>query len=147
MAKLLMMTGAIVMVLGLLGFLVLLVKGRTTGKTSPVLQALKAAGIRTTEAEQRLCRQRVWVSNDMLMTPREQHFYRALLKHTDRKRCCCARRCGWRISPAWHPISDPDPGPGGSCSGWPHSGTAMWSWSISGPLPLWPLSNWMMPRT
>ncbi|EPN6628456.1 DUF2726 domain-containing protein [Raoultella planticola] len=86
MAKILMMTGAIVIVLGLLGFLVLLVKGRTTGKTSPVLQALKAAGIRTTEAEQRLCRQRVWVSNDMLMTPREQHFYRALLKHTDRKR-------------------------------------------------------------
>ena len=86
MAKILMMTGAIVIVLGLLGFLVLLVKGRTTGKTSPVLQALKAAGIRTTEAEQRLCRQRAWVSNDMLMTPREQHFYRALLKHTDRKR-------------------------------------------------------------
>jgi len=86
MAKLLMMTGAIVMVLGLLGFLVLLVKGRAAGKTSPVLQALKAAGIRTTEAEQRLCRQRVWVGNDMLMTPREQHFYRALLKHTDRKR-------------------------------------------------------------
>lgn len=45
MAKILMMTGAIVIVLGLLGFLVLLVKGRTTGKTSPVLQALKAAGI------------------------------------------------------------------------------------------------------
>ena len=86
MAKLLMLTGAIVMVLGLLGFLVLLVKGRAAGKTSPVLQALKAAGIRTTEAEQRLCRQRVWVGNDMLMTPREQHFYRALLKHTDRKR-------------------------------------------------------------
>ena len=86
MAKILMMTGAIVIVLGLLGFLVLLVKGRTTGKTSPVLQALKAAGIRTTEAEQRLCRQRAWVSNDMLMTPREQHFYRALLKHTDQKR-------------------------------------------------------------
>lgn len=31
MAKILMMTGAIVIVLGLLGFLVLLVKGRTTG--------------------------------------------------------------------------------------------------------------------
>lgn len=32
MAKILMMTGAIVIVLGLLGFLVLLVKGRTTGE-------------------------------------------------------------------------------------------------------------------
>ena len=146
MAKILMMTGAIVIVLGLLGFLVLLVKGRTTGKTSPVLQALKAAGIRTTEAEQRLCRQRVWVSNDMLMTPREQHFYRALLKHTGNAGFC-ARRCGWRISPAWHLISGLAPGPGGSCSGWPHSGTAMWWWWISRPLPLWPLSNWMMPRT
>ncbi|WP_143444195.1 DUF2726 domain-containing protein [Klebsiella michiganensis] len=86
MAKILMMTGSAVVVLSLLGFLVLFLKERATGKTSPVLQALKAAGIRTGEAEQRLCRQRVWVGNDSLMTPREQHFYRALLKHTDRKR-------------------------------------------------------------
>ncbi|MDE9112223.1 DUF2726 domain-containing protein, partial [Klebsiella pneumoniae] len=28
----------------------------------------------------------VWVGNDTLMTPREQHFYRALLRHTSRKR-------------------------------------------------------------
>ncbi|EOD59043.1 putative RetA reverse transcriptase [Citrobacter freundii GTC 09629] len=51
------------------------------------------------------------------------------------------------VSPAWHLISGLAPGPGGSCSGWPHSGTAMWWWWISRPLPLWPLSNWMMPRT
>ena len=85
MAKILMMTGSAVVVLSLLGFLVLFLKERATGKTSPVLQALKAAGIRTGEAEQRLCRQRVWMGNDTLMTPREQHFFRALLKHTDRK--------------------------------------------------------------
>lgn len=36
--------------------------------------SLKALGIRPSEAEQRLCRQRVWVGNDTLMTPREQHF-------------------------------------------------------------------------
>lgn len=86
MAKILMMAGSTVVVLSLLGFLVLLLKGRTTGKTSPVLQALKAAGIRPSEAEQQLCRRRVWRGNDTLMTPREQHFYRALLRHTDRKR-------------------------------------------------------------
>ncbi|PCO63566.1 hypothetical protein CQA02_31625, partial [Klebsiella variicola] len=38
------------------------------------------------EAEQRLCRQRVWVGNETLMTPREQHFFRALLRHTSRNR-------------------------------------------------------------
>lgn len=46
----------------------------------------ESPGIRPSEAEQRLCRQRVWVGNDTLMTPREQHFYRALLRHTSRKR-------------------------------------------------------------
>lgn len=85
MAQILMMAGSTVVVLSLLGFLVLLLKGRAAGKASPVLLALKAAGIRTGEAEQRLCRQRVWVGNDMLMTPREQHFYRALLNDTERE--------------------------------------------------------------
>ncbi|HDU2889494.1 TPA: hypothetical protein RFG05_005508, partial [Klebsiella pneumoniae] len=68
------------------GFLVLLLKGRAVTKTSPVLRSLKALGIRPSEAEQRLCRQRVWVGNDTLMTPREQHFFRALLRHTSRTR-------------------------------------------------------------
>ncbi|HCA2210932.1 TPA: DUF2726 domain-containing protein, partial [Klebsiella pneumoniae] len=86
MAKILMMAGSTIVVLSLLGFLVLLLKGRAVTKTSPVLMSLKALGIRPSEAEQRLCRQRVWVGNDTLMTPREQHFYRALLRHTSRKR-------------------------------------------------------------
>ena len=38
MAKILMMTGSAVVVLSLLGFLVLFLKERATGKTSPVLQ-------------------------------------------------------------------------------------------------------------
>nr|QNL32184.1 Hypothetical protein [Raoultella ornithinolytica] len=71
MAKILMMAGSTVVVLSLLGFLVLLLKGRAVTKTSPVLMSLKALGIRPSEAEQRLCRQRVWVGNDTLMTPRE----------------------------------------------------------------------------
>lgn len=75
MAKILMMAGSTVVVLSLLGFLVLLLKGRAVTKTSPVLRSLKALGIRPSEAEQRLCRQRVWVGNDTLMTPREQHFF------------------------------------------------------------------------
>lgn len=86
MAKILMMAGSTVVVLSLLGFLVLLLKGRAVTKTSPVLMSLKALCIRPSEAEQRLCRQRVWVGNDTLMTPREQHFFRALLRHTSRKR-------------------------------------------------------------
>ncbi|HGS6951077.1 DUF2726 domain-containing protein [Klebsiella pneumoniae] len=86
MAKILMMAGSTVVVLSLLGFLVLLLKGRAVTKTSPVLMSLKALGIRPSEAEQRLCRQRVWVGNDTLMTPREQYFFRALLRHTSRKR-------------------------------------------------------------
>ena len=86
MAKILMMAGSTVVVLSLLGFLVLLLKGRAVTKTSPVLMSLKALGIRPSEAEQRLCRQRVWVGNDTLMTPREQHFFRALLRHTSRTR-------------------------------------------------------------
>jgi hypothetical protein len=45
MAKILMMAGSTVVVLSLLGFLVLLLKGRVT-KTSPVLRSLKALGIR-----------------------------------------------------------------------------------------------------
>ncbi|NCB88781.1 MAG: hypothetical protein EOM43_15165, partial [Gammaproteobacteria bacterium] len=73
MAKILMMTGSAVIVLSLLGFLAMLLKGRAAVKTSPVLRSLKALGIRPSEAEQRLCRQRVWVGNDTLMTPREQH--------------------------------------------------------------------------
>jgi hypothetical protein len=64
MAKILMMAGSTVVVLSLLGFLVLLLKGRAVTKTSPVLMSLKALGIRPSEAEQRLCRQRVWVGND-----------------------------------------------------------------------------------
>lgn len=86
MAQILMMAGSTVVALSLLGFLVQLLKGRAVTKTSPVLMSLKALGIRPSEAEQRLCRQRVWVGNDTLMTPREQHFYRALLRHTSRKR-------------------------------------------------------------
>lgn len=86
MAKILMMAGSIIVVLSLLGFLVLLLKGRAVTQTSPVLMSLKALGIRPSEAEQRLCRQRVWVGNDTLLTPREQHFFRALLRHTSRKR-------------------------------------------------------------
>ena len=86
MAKILMMAGSTVVVLSLLGFLVLLLKGRAVTKTSPVLMSLKALGIRPSEAEQRLCRQRVWVGNDTLLTPREQHFFTALLRHTSRKR-------------------------------------------------------------
>ncbi len=58
MAKILMMAGSTVVVLSLLGFLVLLLKGRAVTKTSPVLMSLKALGIRPSEAEQRLCRQR-----------------------------------------------------------------------------------------
>ena len=86
MAKILMMTGSAVIVLSLLGFLAMLLKGRAAAKTSPVLMSLKALGIRPSEAEQQLCRQRVWMGNDTLMTPREQHFFRALLRHTSRKR-------------------------------------------------------------
>ena len=46
MAKILMMAGSTVVVLSLLGFLVLLLKGRAVTKTSPVLMSLKALGIR-----------------------------------------------------------------------------------------------------
>lgn len=42
MAKILMMAGSTVVVLSLLGFLVLLLKGRAVTKTSPVLRSLKA---------------------------------------------------------------------------------------------------------
>jgi hypothetical protein len=42
MAKILMMAGSTVVVLSLLGFLVLLLKGRALTKTSPVLMSLKA---------------------------------------------------------------------------------------------------------
>ncbi len=42
MAKILMMAGSIIVVLSLLGFLVLLLKGRAVTKTSPVLRSLKA---------------------------------------------------------------------------------------------------------
>nr|AUF80323.1 Hypothetical protein [Raoultella ornithinolytica] len=41
MAKILMMAGSIIVVLSLLGFLVLLLKGRAVTKTSPVLMSLK----------------------------------------------------------------------------------------------------------
>jgi hypothetical protein len=50
MAKILMMAGSTVVVLSLLGFLVLLLKGRAVTKTSPVLMSLKALGIRPSEA-------------------------------------------------------------------------------------------------
>ncbi|MEB2378431.1 hypothetical protein QMN16_25550, partial [Citrobacter freundii] len=70
----------------LLGFLVLLLQGRAVTKTSPVLMSRNALGSRPSEAEQRLCRQRVGVGNDTLMTPRDQHVYRALLRHTSRTR-------------------------------------------------------------
>ncbi|MDI6983885.1 hypothetical protein QMN75_27125, partial [Klebsiella pneumoniae] len=53
MAKILMMAGSTIVVLSLLGFLVLLLKGRAVTKTSPVLMSLKALGIRPSEAEQR----------------------------------------------------------------------------------------------
>lgn len=43
MAKILMMAGSTVVVLSLLGFLVLLLKGRAVTKTSPVLRSLKGA--------------------------------------------------------------------------------------------------------
>lgn len=86
MAKILMMAGSAVVLLSLLGFTVLLLRGRITPGTSPVLMSLKALGIRPSEAEQRLCRERVWVGNETLMTLREQHFYRALLRSTSQKR-------------------------------------------------------------
>ena len=41
MAKILMMAGSTVVVLSLLGFVVLLLKGRAVTKTSPVLMSLK----------------------------------------------------------------------------------------------------------
>lgn len=44
MAKILMMAGSTIVVLSLLGFLVLLLKGRAVTKTSPVLMSLKAPG-------------------------------------------------------------------------------------------------------
>ena len=75
MAKILMMTGSAVIVLSLLGFLAMLLKGRAAAKTSPVLMSLKALGIRPSEAEQQLCRQRVWVGNDTLMTPPGATFF------------------------------------------------------------------------
>ncbi|HBV2433843.1 TPA: hypothetical protein RQ545_002851 [Klebsiella pneumoniae] len=40
MAKILMMAGSIIVVLSLLGFLVLLLKGRAVTQTSPVLMSL-----------------------------------------------------------------------------------------------------------
>ena len=86
MAKILMMAGIAVVLMSLLGFAVLLLRGRIMAGTSPVLMSLKALGIRPSEAEKRLCRERVWVGNDTLMTLREQHFYRALLGHTSQKR-------------------------------------------------------------
>ncbi len=59
MAKILMMAGSAVVLLSLLGFTVLLLRGRKMAGTSPVLISLKALGIRPSEAEQRLCRERV----------------------------------------------------------------------------------------
>lgn len=69
MAKILMMAGSTVVALSLLGFLALLLKGRAVTKTSPVLMSLKALGIRPLEAEQRLCRQRVWVADIATLAP------------------------------------------------------------------------------
>ncbi len=112
MAKILMMAGSTVVVLSLLGFLVLLLKGRAVTKTSPVLRSLKALGIRPSEAEQRLCRQRVWVGNDTLMTPREQHFFRALLRHTSRTRwllCPQVRVADIATLSPPYPATIPDP--------------------------------------
>lgn len=147
MAKILMMAGSTVVVLSLLGFLVLLLKGRAVTKTSPVLMSLKALGIRPSEAEQRLCRQRVWVGNDTLMTPREQHFFRALLRHTSRKRWLLCPQVRVADIATLSPHIRPRSGPGGNSSGWHHSGTAMWSSLTSIPSLSSAQLNWMMPHT
>ncbi len=147
MAKILMMAGSTVVVLSLLGFLVLLLKGRAVTKTSPVLMSLKALGIRPSEAEQRLCRQRVWVGNETLMTPREQHFSGHYSGIPAEIAGCCVLRSGWQILPHSLPISGHDPGPGGNSSGWHHSGTAMWSSLTSIPSLSSAQLNWMMPHT
>ncbi|AKL32788.1 DUF2726 domain-containing protein [Klebsiella michiganensis] len=69
MAKILMMAGIAVVLMSLLGFAVLLLRGRIMAGTSPVLMSLKALGIRPSEAEKRLCRERVRVADIATLAP------------------------------------------------------------------------------
>jgi len=85
-ANILIAAGCIVIAGSLLYILALLAGRRTSRKMSPTLQALKAAGIKASETEQRLCAQRVWVGNDTLLTVREQRFFLGLLNSIDRER-------------------------------------------------------------
>ncbi|MCS3434250.1 DUF2726 domain-containing protein [Klebsiella sp. BIGb0407] len=86
MGNILIAAGSIVIAASLLYILAMMAGKRTPRQISPMLQALKAAGIKATETEQRLCSQRAWVGNDSLLTSREQQFYRALLNSIDRQR-------------------------------------------------------------
>lgn len=54
-ANILIAAGCIVIAASLLYILALLAGRRTSRKMSPTLQALKAAGIKASETEQRLC--------------------------------------------------------------------------------------------
>lgn len=49
-----------------------------TGEPSPSLQALKEAGFQPSEAESLLCRQHLWEGNKVLLTAKEQRFYRII---------------------------------------------------------------------
>ncbi|EBP9549496.1 hypothetical protein ATQ53_25820, partial [Salmonella enterica] len=73
----------------LVGFVALL---RQAGRAShPLLQALRARGIRPGAAELLLCRRPSFVSAGRLMTEREQRFLRRLDSVTDTRQ--------WRLCP------------------------------------------------
>ncbi|EBC7388637.1 DUF2726 domain-containing protein [Salmonella enterica] len=84
-----MFTGIFIIAILLVGFVVLL---RQAGRAShPLLQALRARGIRPGTAEQLLCRRPSFVSAGQLMTAREQRFLRRLDRVTDTRH--------WRLCP------------------------------------------------
>ncbi len=84
-----MMTGLLLIVVLLCGFIFLLKKA---GHAShPLLQAMRSRGIRPGTAEQLMCRKPSFISAGQLMTQREQRFLHRLDRVTDTRR--------WRLCP------------------------------------------------
>ncbi len=84
-----MVIAIVIIVILLAGFVVLF---RQAGRAShPLLQALRARGMRPGTAEQLLCARPSFVSAGRLMTVREQRFLRRLDRVTDTRQ--------WRLCP------------------------------------------------
>lgn len=77
--KLLMFIVCVITVAAILVLLIL----RAGRESLPLIQKLRAAGIRPGEAEHLLSREVCWSRQDTLMTAREQRFFRRLLRETD----------------------------------------------------------------